>query len=102
MRDIELVKGLNGHFYFVQKNTLSQADELVELKVVFEMNKFYPSKNVILNHTSGTLLKVVFDSECSNRTDSYYTIDGALKMQIPDVKNRLMLLDNEMNKRVIE
>lgn len=74
----------------------------MELKLVFEMNKFYPSKSVILNHTSGTLLKVVFDSECSNRTDSYYTIEGALKMKIPDVKNRLMLLDNEMNKRVIE
>lgn len=102
LRDIEMIKGFNHRFFYVQKNTMSQADELIELKLSFDMHKFYPRKRVILEHTSGTLLKVVFDSDCSNKTDSYWTINGEAKVGIPSIKNRLMLLDNEMNKRVIE
>lgn len=53
LSDITMTKGFNEHFYFVQQNTMSQTDELVELNLAYEMNKFYPSKRIVYTHSTG-------------------------------------------------
>lgn len=55
---IDILRGYNRHFFYVQKDIATQTDQLVELTFIQDNAKFYPLKKVVFNNTSGRLKAV--------------------------------------------